>query len=258
MAKPDTTSTSTSTTTTTANHALSSPHNPQKNNKQQLMMNLPGTREEDCFGWTFDSIEEITTPHAAQQYLQSQVRIRRFDIDSLIRQPRGVGRLAWLYEHMRQVCIELGFYISLLRKECTESRCPVMRAGEATYYCAGHGHPRPCSAIGYAVHTIDYAVQQLSGSSSSSLLAAIDAEENQINPGGELLSLKHFQSMVRRLYRIFAHAYFHHRDLFEQQESATYLYARFVRLARKYELTPESLVTIPDLPAAVAAASVAS
>ncbi|KAJ2659195.1 hypothetical protein IWW48_003631 [Coemansia sp. RSA 1200] len=254
MATPDTT------TTTIAHHALSSLHNPEKKSKQpQRMMNLPGTREEDCFGWTFDSIEEITTPHAAQQYLQSQVRIRRFDIDSLIRQPRGVGRMAWLYEHMRQVCIELGFYISLLRKECTDSRCPVMRAGEATYYCAGHGHPRPCSAIGYAVHTIDYAVQQLSGgsSSSSSLLAAIDAEENQINGGG-LLSLKHFQSMVRRLYRIFAHTYFHHRDLFEQQESATYLYARFVRLARKYELTPESLVTIPDLPAAVAAASAAS
>ncbi|KAJ1789111.1 MOB member 4, phocein [Coemansia sp. RSA 2399] len=113
-----------------------------------------------------------------------------------------------------------------------------MRANDATFYCAGHGHPRPCSAIGYSVHTIDYAVHQLGSSS----VGAADMTE---------MSMKHFQSMVRRLYRIFAHTYFHHRDMFEQQESATYLYSRFVRLARKYELTPESLIIIPDLPAAV-------
>ncbi|KAJ1765342.1 hypothetical protein IW138_006135 [Coemansia sp. RSA 986] len=200
-------------------------------------MNLPGTREEDCFSWTYDSISEINTAHAAQEYLQSLLRTKRFDIDYLMHVPTGVGQMSWLYEHMRQICIELGFYITVLHRECTEDRCPVMRANEATYYCAGHGHPRPCSAIGYAVHTIDYAVQQLS-------LFVADKVVSE-------MSMKHFQSMVRRLYRIFAHAYFHHRDLFEQQESVTYLYARFVRLARKYELTPESLIIIPDLPAAV-------
>ncbi|KAJ2849757.1 hypothetical protein GGI22_005483 [Coemansia erecta] len=216
-----------------ADSSRSPSHSPQARR-----MNLPGTREEDCFSWTYDSIGEIDSPHAAQEYLQSLLRTKRFDIDVLMHVPVGVGPLAWLYEHMRQICIELGFYIAVLRKECTEERCPVMRANEATFYCAGHGHPRPCSAIGYSVHTIDYAVHQLG----SSPAGAADMTE---------MSMKHFQSMVRRLYRIFAHTYFHHRDLFEQQESATYLYSRFVRLARKYELTPESLIIIPDLPAAV-------
>ncbi|KAI9500874.1 hypothetical protein GGI25_005020 [Coemansia spiralis] len=216
--------------------ASSVPHSPQARR-----MNLPGTREEDCFSWTYDSAE-ITTPLMAQEYLQSLLRTRRFDIDHLLQTPAGVEQISWLYEHMRQICIELGFYISMMHKECTERSCPVMRANETTYYCAGHGHPRPCSAIGYAVHTIDYAVQQLSSTS----MVVWRAGET---------SMKHFQSMVRRLYRIFAHAYFHHRELFEQQESATYLYARFVRLARKYELTPESLIIIPDLPAAIEPAS---
>lgn len=31
-------------------------------------------------------------------------------------------------------------------------------------------------------------------------------------------SLKHFQSIARRLYRIFAHAYFHHREIYESFE----------------------------------------
>ncbi|KAJ1925704.1 hypothetical protein EC988_010349, partial [Linderina pennispora] len=66
-------------------------------------------------------------------------------------------------------------------------------------------------------------------------------------------SMKHFQSMARRIYRIFAHAYFHHREIFEVQENATFLYARFVKLARKYELSPESLIIIPELPTTISA-----
>lgn len=31
-------------------------------------------------------------------------------------------------------------------------------------------------------------------------------------------SIKHFTSIARRLYRIFAHAWFHHREIFEQCE----------------------------------------
>ena len=31
-------------------------------------------------------------------------------------------------------------------------------------------------------------------------------------------SVKNFQSIARRLYRIFAHAYFHHRDIFDAFE----------------------------------------
>lgn len=31
-------------------------------------------------------------------------------------------------------------------------------------------------------------------------------------------SVKHFQNIARRLYRIFAHAYYHHRELFEEFE----------------------------------------
>lgn len=40
-------------------------------------------------------------------------------------------------------------------------------------------------------------------------------------------SVKHFASLARRLSRIFAHAYFHHRDIFEQAEAENALYERY-------------------------------
>ncbi|KAJ2718955.1 hypothetical protein GGI07_005502 [Coemansia sp. Benny D115] len=199
--------------------------------------NIPGMREEDCFAWSYEGPERTTQRLVdSQGYLQSLLRTHRFDAAALLKEPAGVDSMSWLAQHMRQMCTELGMFVSLVRAECTEQRCPVMRAQETTYYCAGHGKPRPCSAIGYAVHTLDYAVRQLG------------------QPRDWAPSMKHFQSMVRRLYRIFAHVYFHHRDLFEQQESVSGLYARFVRLARKYELTPESLIIIPELPTTAATA----
>ncbi|KAI9479980.1 hypothetical protein LPJ78_005027 [Coemansia sp. RSA 989] len=168
----------------------------------RLRMNLPGMREEECFWWNTESLE--------------------------LEEPAGVSQSDWILEHMRQILIDMGYYLTQLHGECTSQTCPVMRAQETTYYCAGsHGHPRPCSAISYSVHTLDFAVCQL--------------------------PKRHFQSMARRLYRVFAHAYYHHREFFERQEAVGLLYSRFVRLARKYELVAESLVIIPDLPTTVEA-----
>lgn len=41
-------------------------------------------------------------------------------------------------------------------------------------------------------------------------------------------SVKHFASLARRLSRIFAHAYFHHREIFEQAEAENALYERYI------------------------------
>jgi hypothetical protein len=43
-------------------------------------------------------------------------------------------------------------------------------------------------------------------------------------------SVKHFASLARRLSRIFAHAYFHHREIFEQAEAENALYERYAPL----------------------------
>src|SRR5712691_11801996 len=54
-----------------------------------------------------------------------------------------------------------------------------------------------------------------------------------------------FVLLPRRLERIFAHAYFHHRGLFEQAEAESSLYARFLALTYKYDLIPPELLIMP-------------
>jgi hypothetical protein len=59
-------------------------------------------------------------------------------------------------------------------------------------------------------------------------------------------SHRHFGSLARRLGRIFAHAFFHHREAFEQAEAESSLYARFVALSYKYDLVPPEIFLIPE------------
>ena len=81
-------------------------------------------------------------------------------------------------------------------------------------------------------------------------------------------SLKHFTSIARRLYRIFAHgeryrlrsrirvhrltrsplraAWYHHREVFDICESETSLYERFLALSHEYDLVSPDLLVIPS------------
>jgi hypothetical protein len=59
-------------------------------------------------------------------------------------------------------------------------------------------------------------------------------------------SYRHFSSLARRLGRIFAHAYFHHREAFEQAEAESSLYARFLALTAKFDLVPAEFLVIPS------------
>lgn len=52
--------------------------------------------------------------------------------------------------------------------------------------------------------------------------------------------------MARRLGRIFAHAYYHHREAFEQAEAESSLYARFLALTAKFDLVPNEFLVIPS------------
>ncbi|KAJ7779300.1 hypothetical protein B0H14DRAFT_2401301, partial [Mycena olivaceomarginata] len=58
-------------------------------------------------------------------------------------------------------------------------------------------------------------------------------------------SHRHFASLARRLGRIFAHAYFHHREEFEQAEAESSLYARFLALTERFDLVPADFLAIP-------------
>jgi hypothetical protein len=50
---------------------------------------------------------------------------------------------------------------------------------------------------------------------------------------------------VRRLYRLFAHTYHFHPDIFQEFEKDMHLCERFTNFSLKYGLLEESLLSIP-------------
>src|SRR5690606_39169230 len=103
--------------------------------------------------------------------------------------------------------------VALLQDNCTAKSCPQMRASEWQYLCAVHDPPSSCCAIDYSCHTLDHAANILTNT------RYFPSRLSLTQQGG-----KHLSSIFRRLYRIFAHAWFQHREVFWEVEGQWGLY----------------------------------
>ncbi|OCH93365.1 Mob1/phocein [Obba rivulosa] len=150
-----------------------------------------------------------------------------------------VDKGCWIYEQLRRLAQDLSYpLITMLQHECSRATCPDMKAGEWQYLCVAHGSDgtmEQCCAIDYILHTLD---------SATALLNSPRAFPSRLSI--PQASQRHFSSLARRLGRIFAHAYFHHREVFEQAEAESSLYARFLALTHKYDLVPSDFLVIPS------------
>ena len=59
-------------------------------------------------------------------------------------------------------------------------------------------------------------------------------------------STKHLISTVRRLYRLFTHTYFHHKDIFNEFENEMHLCARFTQFTKRFKMLNADLYIIPE------------
>ncbi|KDR65783.1 hypothetical protein GALMADRAFT_148369 [Galerina marginata CBS 339.88] len=150
-----------------------------------------------------------------------------------------VDEACWIYEHLRRLAQDLSHpLITTLQQECTRASCPEMKAGEWLYLCVAHGNDgamEQCCAIDYILHTVDSATALLNSPRTFPSRLSIPQTSH-----------RHFSSLARRLGRIFAHAYFHHREAFEQAEAESSLYARFLALTAKFDLVPAEFLVIPS------------
>merc|ERR1712070_53913 len=138
--------------------------------------------------------------------------------------PAGCDSPVWQYEQLRELTLELGLLAVDLNQVCTAATCPVMNATDQWHYlCAAHKSPKECSAIDYALHTLEGTCAMLSSNKYFPDLSTVPAE-----------SLKYFQSIARRLYRILAHAYFHHKPNFEEFEAKHHTRSRFEAFVLKF------------------------
>merc|ERR1712048_1017916 len=92
-----------------------------------------------------------------------------------------------------------------------------------------------CAAIDYMTHTIDGSTALLTNARHFGSPSSMHQDSD-----------KYFQSMARRLYRIFAHVYYHHRKVFDEIETGTHLCARFSHFVMRYQLMSPSMLLVPQ------------
>lgn len=150
--------------------------------------------------------------------------------------PDSVDESVWQYEHIRQFILELNLLVVQLLGVCTSKCCPKMTANETwLYICAAHKQPKECSAIDYMIHSLDHSTAIVQSTSNFNSRVSIPPT-----------STKHLLSIMRRLYRLFAHTYFHHKAVFAEFEAEMHLCARFTHFARRFKMMTPDLYLIPD------------
>lgn len=157
--------------------------------------------------------------------------------------PEGIDRAIWLYELCRFSCQKVNsIIIGLFSDEpaCSAQTCSEMRASEWQYLCAVHDPPKPCCAIDYCCHTLDWAANVLTSQKHFPSRMTLDPEQ-----GASHQQMRQLTNIFRRVYRIFAHAWFQHRDMFWKVEAKTGLYQFFKTVCDEYNLIPEDNYTIP-------------
>ncbi|KAI6235627.1 hypothetical protein M3Y95_00071800 [Aphelenchoides besseyi] len=201
-------------------------------------VNEAGCKREEWYNWSGTlSYDQMESTLSVQQWIQQTIREDYKNIEKILTCPKGVEEGVWKYEHLRQFCMELNGLAVLLQEECVPETCTNMNATQSwIFLCASHKNPKECPAIEYTMHTLDGA---------SALL-----NSNRYFPSRVSLkdtSLTKIGSVCRRVYRIFSHAYFEHRKLFDEFEAESYLCHRFTLFVTKYALMgPEHLLVPID------------
>jgi hypothetical protein len=161
----------------------------------------------------------------------------------LAQPPDNVDKTLWLYELCRFLTQKVNSIIVALFSDhppCSSTTCPEMRASEWQYLCAVHDPPKSCCAIDYCCHTLDWAANTLTSPKHFPSRLALGTDQSTQHSQSRQLT-----NIFRRVYRIFAHAWFQHRDMFWKVEGRTGLYIFFKTVCDMYGLIPEDNYTIP-------------
>jgi hypothetical protein len=160
-------------------------------------------------------------------------------------QPEGIDRAMWLYELCRFLtnkCNDLIVGFLFDDPPCSATTCPEMRASEWQFLCAVHDSPKSCCAIDYCCHTLDWATNIVTSQKIFPSRLSLGAGDAMDDRGA---GVKHLVNIFRRLHRIFAHAWYQHREVFWRVEGQTGLYVLFKTVCDNYDLLPAENYKLP-------------
>lgn len=200
-----------------------------------LRRNRKGISSSQFCSWADEAFEEMDSTVAVQQFIQQSIRRDASRVDEILTPPEGQEEGSWKYEHLRQFCMELNRLAVKLQAECNPQTCSQMTATEQwIFLCAAHKTPKECPAIDYTRHTLDGAACLLN--SNKYFPSRVTIKESSVAKLG---------SVCRRVYRIFSHAFFHHRQIFDDFEASTHLCRRFTVFVTKYNLMSKDNLIVP-------------
>ncbi|KAI9848850.1 MAG: MOB member 4, phocein [Sclerophora amabilis] len=241
----------------------------QNSNEGAAMRRIrPGTKAEDmASGPPLVPLNELDSPFQLQEHLAAlhhslthpnkhhTTPLSHATSVQLATPPTGIDRSLWLYELCRLLTNRINTIIVSFFADsppCSASTCPEMRASEWQYLCAVHDPPKPCCAIDYCCHTLDWAANMLTSTKHFPSRLTMGTSGNATNSGSETgggaasqQPLRNLTNIFRRLYRIFAHAWYQHRSVFWSVEGQTGLYVFFKTVCDNYHLIPEDNYTVP-------------
>ncbi|KAK4960009.1 hypothetical protein LTR10_002898 [Elasticomyces elasticus] len=170
----------------------------------------------------------------------------------LVQPPDGTSKEIWLYELARFLIQKTNAVIIALFADsppCSPTTCVEMRASEWQYLCAVHDPPKSCAAIDYCCHTLDWAATTLTSSKMFPSRLGLGGGSGGGGGGGQDKVLQHqlreITNIFRRVYRIYAHAWFQHREMFWRVEGKLGIYGLFKRVCDEYGLIQGENYTIP-------------
>ncbi|KAI1001112.1 hypothetical protein K3495_g7087 [Podosphaera aphanis] len=220
----------------------------------------PGTRSADMTtGLSLIPLNELDSAFQLQEHLKAlhyecsksahddatTGPITRVKAKMIATPPDGVDRSLWLYELCRFLinkCNDLVVGLLFDTPPCSSTTCPEMRASEWQFLCAVHETPKTCCAIDYSCHTLDWA---------TNIVTSLKIFPSRLSLGAanvlpeKSAGLSHLTNIFRRLHRIFAHAWFQHRQVYWSVENSTGLYTLFKIVSDEYDLLPADNHQLP-------------
>ena len=187
--------------------------------------NIPGSKSQDFNNFEWQELETMDSLFNIWQYIQ-QINSKETEMDRF-KTPENQDKLVWVFEYLRYFCTHLNFLIPVI-EVC---QCPDMVAAEWKFLCSAHTNPAECSALDYIIHTLDGTTALLNSPKIFPSRIAIDKE-----------AATYFQNVSRRLYRIFAHVYFHHKDVWGLFEKT---HDDFVAFCEEHELVGKDSLIVP-------------
>eukprot|EP00730_Choanoeca_flexa_P013259 TRINITY_DN5128_c0_g1_i1.p1 TRINITY_DN5128_c0_g1~~TRINITY_DN5128_c0_g1_i1.p1 ORF type:complete len:180 (+),score=44.74 TRINITY_DN5128_c0_g1_i1:59-598(+) len=158
------------------------------------------------------------------------------DSKMILTPPEDTDEHVYCYELMRRFLVLINQLAVRLLSVCNDETCPMMMATKDwEFRCAAHPEPHDCTALSYTMHTLHQAEQALNSEKHFAIRSSIKPTAVQ----------KIVAQQARRVYRIPAHAYYHHRDTFDEFNAQTKFMAHFDAYLRYYKLVAEQQLIVP-------------